>query len=437
MRKITERFALIVGFLITLTLLVGGLNIGGIALFKWLLLVLCILCVVSTKQIRLMKLDRSFFVLIICVMLSIIGAISVDYIQVSFIIGNFINVLLIAITVKMMESVSDLVMMSFVKGIKLSCYFQSIYCVFQYLFRKMMGYSLNRFIFADIFHIDDEAALRDMISDGIYLEHGMNSHPSVLIPIIIIMMCFSKNRIVSTMLGIIVVVLSRNSTAAIAFVICLLFPWFIQIIRDLFEKRKSRYNGKKFIKVCFGIITGIGILFATGWHIKLFEVISRAWVRLLGNISASDYSTRTHALYYTSIPIILRRIQIFNILFGHGFNSSGDVVRHIGGIQNNARNWAVESDPVDLLYGIGIVGLVVFYYWFIKGIRRACNWNNNYIVFAMAMLFCGITYRIQYLWVIMFELTLFKLISNGIDVMSDNMALSKAVSNQKKLILYK
>ncbi len=416
MKIITEKFALLVGFLITLTLLVGGFNICGIALFKWVLLVLCYLCGISTRCVRLKKYNRAFLVLIISIAISIIGAANTGYIEVSFIVGNFVNIILITITVKMMESAGDSVMLSFVRGIELSCYFQGIYCALQYLFRSVMDYSLNRFIFDDILHINDEAALRDIINEGVFVEYGMNSHPSVLIPIIIIMMCFGKNKTMSITLSIIIVVLSRNSTTAIAFVLCLIMPLIIQVMENIVEKRKSKFNNKKFLKVFLGIAACIVILFTSGWYLKLFEVMNRTWVRIIGNSAASDYSTRTHTLYYTSIIIILSRMNLFNVIFGNGFNSSGDVATHMGIIINDAKNWAIEADPVDLLYGIGIFGIIVFYYWFLRSIRRAYKWGNEYMVFAITILVCGITYRIQYLWVIMFELVLFRLISKNIDI---------------------
>ena len=416
MKIITEKFALLAGFLITLTLLVGGFNICGIALFKWLLIVLCCLCGISSKHIRIKKIDRIFLTFMLSVAISIIGAVNTKYIEVSFVIGNFINIFLIAVTVKMMESAGDSVLLYFVKGIKLSCYFQGTYCLFQYLFRIFMDYSLNRFIFANIFHMNDEEALRDIINEGVFVEYGMNSHPSVLIPIIIIMMCFCKNKVLSITLSIIIVVLSRNSTTAIAFGFCLLIPCIIQVIRDIVKKRKNKYSSKKLLKVFGGIVTGIVILFASGWYLRLFEAMNRTWIRIIGNSVASDYSTKTHTLYYTSIPKVLKQMNIFNVIFGNGFNSSGDVATHMDIVINVSKNWAIESDPVDLLYGIGILGIAVFYYWFLKGVRKAYKWDDHYIVFTITILVCGITYRIQYLWVIMFELVLFRLISKNIDI---------------------
>lgn len=417
LKVVASKFAIVVGFLITLTLLVGGFSIADIALFKWILLVQCVLCLLCIKKIKIKRIDYSFMLVIISIAISILGAKFSGYIDISFIIGNFINVVLIAITVKLMEDVGNEVLLSFIKGIELSCYFQGVYCIAQALFRMMMGYSLNRFLFVQILHISDDTTIRDMISEGVYVEYGMNLHPSVLIPVIIIMMCFCRNKSLSIVLSLFIIILSRNSTAVIAYVLCLILPWLISRAQSATGiGNVSKIKKKSFIWIIIGIAIGCTVLISTGLYEKLLEVVNRTWIRIISNVSATDYSTRTHALYYTSISDVLSRMKIFNILFGNGFDSSGDVITHTGIIFNSAKNWAIEADPVNILYGVGIFGVVIFYNWLLKGIKKSFKWNSKFFVFAITVVICGITYRIQYLWFIMFELVLFRLIANGVDI---------------------
>ena len=434
MKIVANKSAFILGFLITLTLLVGGFEIAGIALFKWILLITSIFCTLSIRKLKVNNIDKLFLLFLACVLLSVFGASFNTFVDVSFIVGNLVNLMLIGITVKLMEDAGCDVLNSFVKGVEISCYFQGFYCIAQAIFRMLAGYSLNRMIFQDILHISDTTSIRDIINEGIFVEYGMNSHPSVLIPIIIIMMCFCNNRTLAIVLSLVIIVLSRNSTTVIAFFLCLFMPLLVKHIKTIYGKRKgTSINKKRFFRVFAEITIGIIILFASGWYIKVFELVNRTWVRLIGNAAAVDYSTRTHALYYTSIPKVLSQSGIINILFGNGYDSSGDVITHAGVVFSTAKNWAIEADPVNLLYGIGLIGTIVFYFWTLRGLKKAYKWDEHYLTFTIAVIICGITYRIQYMWFIMFELALARLVKNNVNIIEDeNRHGTKRLSDKSK-----
>jgi len=416
MKRFARNYSKLVGILITLTWVSSGIEIAGIALFKWMLLGLCIVGMVYRGGVGKLR-DTPFSFFIICILLSLVGSWIVPYIDSSFVLGNVINFMLIYISVTLISTKDARLLFSFFEGIKISCVIQGIYCIIQYIFRSLTSYSLNKMIFGDLLGIKDPTLDRVIINEGHIIEYGINAHPSVLIPVIIILLCFLENKNVGIILSLAMVILSRNSTAGIAMVLCLILPLVykggIALKNNSFiVKRKS-----KFYKYLFVIITGILVLIITGWGASLIEVMARTWSRIFASGSRTDNSTQTHILYYLTIPKAFRNMSFYNVIFGNGINSSGDVVTNMHIVLNLSKNWAIESDPIDLLYGVGVVGTIVFYYWLIKRSIRSWKWNSYYYTFLFSIIICGVTYRIQYLWVVMFELVLFKLISMNVDVL--------------------
>ena len=78
----------------------------------------------------------------------------------------------------------------------------------------------------------------------------------------------------------------------------------------------------------------------------------------------------------------------------------------IKGQYDALKSWAVESDVIDILVSRGVFGFFIFYGWIIRIAARGIKTDYRYFVLAVALAAGGITYNIQFDWVILIELML-------------------------------
>lgn len=112
----------------------------------------------------------------------------------------------------------------------------------------------------------------------------------------------------------------------------------------------------------------------------------------LTDISDSYSSSSIHISYYLRMPELISRQNILQTIFGNGYYSAGYVYRNyfVGSINNIG--WNPESDFITILFGNGIIGLIIFYYIIIYGIR---NSKFNISLINISILCMGFFYLVS------------------------------------------
>ena len=108
---------------------------------------------------------------------------------------------------------------------------------------------------------------------------------------------------------------------------------------------------------------------------------------------SKDSSTSAHLVYYLIYPRIVSESSISQILFGYGYNCSGFIFSVIDN-RYNLGNWSVESEIMDRLYSLGIVGFLLYVsvslYCYIKFCEfLSIKIGNNPIIYYFITLIVG------------------------------------------------
>lgn len=129
-------------------------------------------------------------------------------------------------------------------------------------------------------------------------------------------------------------------------------------------KNKSiKISTKNIIVILVAIISVCIILGLNGEALsKIVDIAKTLFVRLDSVRTGlySEGSTFVHFRYYASLPYILSEISFFRTLVGFGFKNGGlPFVKYYN--QYPDMVYGTESDPISLLYGVGLLGMLAFY----------------------------------------------------------------------------
>lgn len=122
-----------------------------------------------------------------------------------------------------------------------------------------------------------------------------------------------------------------------------------------------------------------------------------------------DSSAQAHLGYYTNLASLLNNAGIIELFFGYGVNCSGLPYTALFGQYAALDSWAIESDIVNTLLGMGLLGCISLYYWLVKCVIR--SWSTNKTVAALIAIFiiCGFFYNLQSVnsyWLLLVEAAL-------------------------------
>ena len=144
------------------------------------------------------------------------------------------------------------------------------------------------------------------------------------------------------------------------------------------------------------------------------EQIAYRFTALSGNLKGGEgdvgVSSLTHLSYYLLIPDMIMNNNVINALFGYGLGCSGFIYSKMYG-QYVDSVWVIESDIVNTVLNIGIVGFLV-HYWIISRITFVVKRNKDkgkYRLFTLVILLSGITYNIQFNWTFLLLIMLYVL----------------------------
>lgn len=300
----------------------------------------------------------------------------------------------------------EFTMENYIRGLKVGIIIQLLWCILQILFFYLFRIDVNAYIFTDILGVIENAS---KYGNGVMCVSGLCWHPANLAPLLVIAICLMNNFYIK-ILSVVIAAFSGNSTVVIGVLISIILLCLIQI----FTEKNVEMLHSNVMFVVTGIFLAIFVvIFKPEILSKVIESIGYVFKRVFSEDKVS--STIAHMRYYTSLGEVMKRSSLLNIVFGYGEGCSGYPFTAYFG-QYTGLIWTVESDIVDTLLSRGILGFLVYYYWLIKIVIKSWKYDKKIFVCLFSLLLEGITYNIQFSWVILFEIIIYICINKGIQI---------------------
>lgn len=311
----------------------------------------------------------------------------------------------------------------FIKGLKLSCKIHIVWCFLQFIAYKAVGMDINSLIFVQKLHLTDAAS---RIQGGTLIVSGLCAHPSNLVPTLLLsVFLFDKWYVWIACIGI--AALSSNSTLIIAMSLAVLFRMY-----TYFKEHKFKFvvSEKIVVLFCAALPVSVYMFFKVGFYDLLTGKFNELFLRVS---ERSDASTAAHLSYYTRLPDIFSRFSLIEILFGWGIGRSGTVFSVFYHLYAKFGDWSVESDPMNFVYSLGIIGAFCLYFFLISIAVKSFKFDIKTSAFMVIMLICGFFYAVQYIWVVQLEVFIFAVISKKQGFFSDTSNKNKLLEFLKEL----
>lgn len=309
-------------------------------------------------------------------------------------------------------------LMGYIKGFKIACIIQIIWSFAQIIFFNTMGLDINDKIFNQLLGMVTQSST---YRDGIVVSSGLCWHPANLIPILIISYCFFDKWYMKVIL-LVVGILSKNSTSILSLVLCFSAEEVI-VFRNYFKSKKIILSKNKIFAIlsAFMLIV-IMLLVKKNSFTYVFSSINQLITRIMYAVAGvgGDTSTSAHVRYYTALPEVWKNSSIFQILFGYGAECSGYPYSVLFHQYTSIGAWVTESDYINFIVGRGIIWTIIFYAWLISIAIKGSKLNKKYLICILTFMVVGITYNIQFEWVIVFEVILAISVRKGIDFWNVN-----------------
>jgi len=414
--RVKADYMYVLGVLSTFIILFN-FKLGGVALSKFIMLGFSIyICWRNRGRLRksVYKLEYiPYFLITIVSVLLILGG---DSPYKEYSVRSLVDFLFILILCLTVATCNNEKIRSFFIGVRVSCYVQIIWCFLQIVFWYILHIDINKMLFVDGFHLIENASKYN--SDGVLCISGLSHHPSNLI-VVIIFTLFLVNKAWKWPVCIAIAIASRNSTTLIAIVFCMIL-YLIPSIRNFFKKKKFNRKGLLFLLITLAVLVAFTFMGGNVIVTRISEILLR--IQSAYNGTAYDGSTIAHASYYTFLPQVWEKFSLAEKLFGYSYGWTGGMFSYFFGAQYSliftrpSLNWGVESDPMNLIYGIGIIGAVTFYWWLSRTAIKGIKINNQYFIMIVSLIIAGIFYCIQYSMVIVIEVLLTVAVFRKMDV---------------------
>lgn len=290
----------------------------------------------------------------------------------------------------------------FLRGFDWSCRIQLAWCILQMGLYYVLKLDINTKLFGELLHMNNETS---QYRDGVLACTGLHWHAANLIPILLYTYFRHRNIFIKG-LCLVIVYLTKNATALIAFVAALGLDFLSFSKRTLSDNRCaiSRKITVYAVLGAFVLLLVSPILLPKVWEMAeyLFLRIYQIW-----NPSYGNESSTVHFNYYRHLPHILKNIPIQEALFGSGLNTSGHRFTQFFG-QYAESIWTVESDFVNGILNKGIFGILLQYgFLFVLFFRSRKNGHKEIGRFILVLILCGFIYDNQFIWVLLLEYLLY------------------------------
>ena len=403
---IDEKLFFLLGVLSTMQVL----SVCGITLFTLILYITFIYILLSSR--RFIIADKMVVIYLLFIGVSVSSSIifsSVSSGYASRVIKTFINIS-IMLLVYLLSSNNSMRCKKFLQGFVLSCKVQLYYCLIQIVCINFLNIDINNLIFTRMFNM---TTYQTQQKNGRIVCTGLHWHSANLIPILLYLYLFSKSWLTKA-LCILVAFVSQNTTAIITLGFCIIIDISVKLIKYL-KQRNKRIDSKKVLITLIGVV--IMCVMAERIMPYVIEKISGLIYRftaLSGDLKGGEgdvgISSLTHLNYYRNMFKIMYESSPINIILGYGLDSSGYIYSIVFKQYENVV-WVIESDIVNIAINIGIVGFII-YYWLVVRIMILAikkRMSYKYVVLVLAVIMGGITYNIQFTWVLLLELVIYSI----------------------------
>lgn len=348
---------------------------------------------------------------VLCVIIILLG--HSPYKELS--LRSLINLFFIIYLSIAISSLNNKDLISFFRGVKISCIIQVFWCILQVVLWYGNRIDLNKLIFVDTFCLFETVS---KYAGNILCVSGLSHHPCNLIVVIILILSLFNSSwkwIVCLFLAF----FSRNTTTVISIGIAIL----IMLVPNIFKSFSSnRIKSKTIVTIAvFSIIPTVLFMIFSHNVISWGEEIFKRFSSIFSG-GTLDGSTFAHLSYYSFLPDVWHRYTFIEIIFGYSYGWTYGMFGMFYGSDYNLYfdasiiNAGVESDPMNLIYGIGIFGTVMFYSWLVKTAIVSRGTNHKYSMIIICLICCGVFYSIQFSYVILLEVALTECIRRKIDI---------------------
>lgn len=383
------------------------ISVFGFTVFSLFTYMLCLYFVLKKKRVSIY--DKLIFVYAVLILLTTSCNMFMNLTSKSYqnkAIISLINMLAV-IAVYVYGNSKDNVQ-SFFKGFDLSCKIQLLWCCVQFVSHKVWNLPVNTIVFDKWLSMSEQTT---QVRNGEYVCSGLHWHASNMIMILVYLFLFSKSWIIK-LLSIFIMLQTSNTTAMLAVSFCII----CEIIVFIYKKSKNwivSINTEKRIIVI--LMSGIGVIFGNKLVPILMEIYNSYIYRftsLTGNLQGGEadvgVSSLVHLNYYVNLPDMISNSHIINVLLGYGLSCSGYIYSELYN-QYKEMVWVIESDLVNNILNLGIIGFIVFYLLIIRLLYyiKLNKVNYKLCIFILAMLLSGVTYNVQQIWLIVVILMLY------------------------------
>lgn len=394
-KKLEQKLPYLLGIFSTLQII----SIMGITVYNWLLMI-SFIYMMYTKKLCIKKNDLVLIFLIMSFITIITGCcfngLRVDYFKKNVISG--IQLIMVLVIYILSYNNRSIFINKFIKGFNASCYIQLFWCYIQLIFFYLFNIDINNLIFNKILHM---VSLENDMQNSRFICTGFHWHAANLIPILLWLCIFSKKIYIK--FAVLVITIACDNTTILIGMSCYFIFTVLRFLKDIFQCNKV---SKKIIILVI-ILAGFVVVFLepvieySGFFLN--GIIVRFKDAIDKNII--DNSSRTHFLYYFNLPFILKSEKLINIIWGYGIDCSGFIYSKLFNQYSNL-TWILESDPVNIILSQGIAGFGILYSILIRNIIMLRKTNTKYFIFCSLLLIMGVTYNVQYNWIILLELML-------------------------------
>lgn len=389
----------------------------GIFNLFWILQIIFFLVhIIMTKKLRITK-NRTVILLysvwIFSTLFCLESNIPMSYkknsiIAIVFLIPTFFTISFYEVYLKSTEFVT-----SIKKALVLTCVIQLILCMAQFLLYNGFHIDLNQIVFRDVFHMVENPSQYKL---GVYHPSGMCWHSAFMAPVVIIAFVVCDSFFIKV-LAVADAVICNNATAMIGISVCLILSITFSIVN--FLKKTNKTTRKRTLVTA--ALVGIGFMLVFVGTDAMSIVVEKV-IDIYGRATGVVYdggSANAHIRYFTAYPNVVKNGSIEQFLFGYGTGNSGYTMSKLYGQYTELKSWVVETDVMNQLYSNGIVGFF-FYYGFLAYIAiKGYKLDYRYFILIVSIIIAGITYNIQFDWVLYLEFLLYLMVKNKMNLFND------------------
>lgn len=296
-------------------------------------------------------------------------------------------------------------------ALKLMCLVQIVWCFIQFMLYKVFLFDLNQFCFVDTLHLVESATF--FKGNLEFMPSGLCWHPIIMAPILILAY-FLFNHIVMKIVVLLEAMLIGNATVLIVVLLCI----FMDLVRSgLRILRKGRVRKVILISIIAAAAVFLILLLFTHLLDPVWEKLSLLLERIVG--ASGDESTEAHIRYYSGYPLVVQNSSILQFFFGYGEGCSGYPYGMMYDQYRYLSSWAVETDVMNILVSRGVIGFLLFYGFLAQIAVRGRKIDYRYVFFVICIIVGGITYNVQFSWLVFVELLMTAAISDGISLFGE------------------